>query len=74
MWFVITGVLLAAIHQDFWLWDSADLLWGIMPVGLGYHALYSVTVALFWAAVVGYAWPTELDEVIPTPDAPEEPS
>ena len=59
VWIVVIAILLAALHQDFWLWDKADLLFGVMPMGLGYHALYSVVVALFWAMVIKVAWPPE---------------
>lgn len=55
------ALLLALLHQDFWFWDDATLVLGVMPVGLFYHAVYSVVVAIFWWWVVRVAWPTELD-------------
>jgi hypothetical protein len=33
-----------------------------MPVGLFYHACYSLVAALFWGVVIKVAWPTELEE------------
>lgn len=55
-------LIMAVLHQDFWNWDKADLVFGFMPVGLAYHAGYSLVAALFWALVVKFAWPTKLEE------------
>ena len=40
--FLIVFVVLAILHQDFWNWDNKNLVFGFMPVGLAYHALYSL--------------------------------
>tara|TARA_R110000850_G_scaffold64695_14_gene145083 strand:+ start:2559 stop:2780 length:222 start_codon:yes stop_codon:yes gene_type:complete len=56
--FVIFGIL----HQDFWNWDDSSLVLGFMPVGLAYHASYSVIAAILWALVIKFAWPTRLEE------------
>ncbi len=58
----IVFVILMVLHQDFWNWDKADLVLGFMPIGLAYHAGYSLVAALFWALVVKFAWPTKLEE------------
>jgi hypothetical protein len=55
-------LIMAVLHQDFWNWDKADLVLGFMPIGLAYHAGYSLVAALFWALVVKFAWPTKLEE------------
>ena len=55
-------VVLAVLHQDFWNWDSARLVFGFMPIGLAYHALYSLVAAAFWAIVMKVAWPHHLEE------------
>ena len=60
--FLIVFVVLAILHQDFWNWDNKNLVLGFMPVGLAYHALYSLVAASFWAIVMKVAWPTELEE------------
>jgi hypothetical protein len=52
---------LAVLHQDFWLWDDATLLFGFLPVGLAYHALYSVVAAGAWYLALTYAWPHEVE-------------
>ena len=59
---LIIFLLLVVLHQDFWNWDNASLVFGFMPVGLFYHACYSLVAALFWALVMKFAWPTELEE------------
>lgn len=58
---VIAFIVLAVLHQDTWNWDNADLVFGFVPVGLAYHAAYSIVAALFWACVVKFAWPTRLE-------------
>lgn len=59
---LIAFVVLAVLHQDFWNWDSAHLVFGFMPIGLAYHALYSIVAATFWFIVMKVAWPTELEK------------
>ncbi len=50
-------VLLLILHQDFWLWQEDGLLFGFMPIGLAYHALYSMACAgLGWLAI-RHLWP-----------------
>ena len=58
----IVFVLLLLLHQDSWNWDNANLVLGFMPVGLFYHACYSLVAALFWGIVMKVAWPSELEE------------
>ena len=60
--FLVIFVALAVLHQDFWNWDKATLVFGFMPIGLAYHALYSMVAATFWAVVIKVAWPTHLEE------------
>ena len=50
------------LHQDFWNWTKADpLVLGFLPVGLAYHAGYTVFAAIMMALLVKFAWPAELD-------------
>jgi len=69
---IIIGVflLLAVLHQDVWNWDKADLVFGFMPIGLCYHACYSVAAACFWALVTKFAWPSHLEEWAERTDNP----
>lgn len=55
-------MVMAALHHDFWFWDDPTVVFGYLPVGLAYHALYSIVAGLFWLAVLTYAWPSELEE------------
>ncbi|MBR59186.1 MAG: hypothetical protein CMH54_14370 [Myxococcales bacterium] len=58
-WILLVGILLAILHQDFWLWDDGSVLFGFLPIGLGYHAAYSIVVALYWWWVVRAVWPAD---------------
>lgn len=51
---------LALLHHDFWFWDDTTLVFGFVPVGLAYHALYSVVAGLLWYVVFSWAWPSEV--------------
>lgn len=60
--FLLIFIVLAVLHQDAWNWSSSHLVFGFMPVGLAYHALYSLTAALFWGIVIKFAWPEDLEQ------------
>jgi len=50
------------LHQDFWFWRAAKpLVFGFLPVGLFYHACYSVAAAAVMWLLVKYAWPSHLE-------------
>jgi hypothetical protein len=60
---VIMVGALYVLHQDFWFWRTANpLVFGFLPVGLFYHACYTIAVALMLWLMVSKAWPTELEE------------
>jgi hypothetical protein len=52
-----------ALHQDVWFWRQAQpVVFGVLPIGLFYHACYTLAVsALVWV-LIKYAWPEHLDE------------
>jgi len=50
---------LAVLHHDFWLWESDSLVLGFLPVGLAYHASFSLFAGLIWAVVVFLVWPED---------------
>ncbi len=58
---VAVFILLAVLHQDEWNWDKSTLVFGFMPIGLAYHAAYSIVAALFWALVLKFGWPSHLE-------------
>ena len=55
------AVVMAVLHQDLWFWDSRQMVFGFLPVGLAYHALYSIVVACLWALAIRVAWPGHLE-------------
>jgi len=63
---LMLAVLILAVcllHQDLWFWDVArPLLFGVLPVGLTYHVLYSIVVAALMWLLVRQAWPRHLEE------------
>lgn len=54
-------VVLAIVHFDFWFWDDRTLLFGFLPIGLGYHAAFSLACGLVWLMAVKFAWPKEVE-------------
>jgi hypothetical protein len=51
-----------ALHQDVWFWREArPLVFGILPVGLAYHAAYTLSVSVLMAVLVRRYWPSHLD-------------
>ena len=54
------------LHQDFWFWrEVRPLVFGFLPVGLAYHAVYCLAVtALMWA-LTRIAWPSHLESSAP---------
>ncbi len=52
-------VLLYLLHNDLWQWHDGRLALGL-PVGLTYHLAYCLATAALMAALVRWAWPTEL--------------
>lgn len=51
-----------ALHQDVWNWDRAEpLLFGFLPIGLTYHAVYTLCAAGLLALLVRFAWPSGLE-------------
>jgi hypothetical protein len=65
-------LLVYFLHQDFWNWTRTEpLVLGFLPIGLAYHAGYSVIAAILMAVLVKFAWPKHLEDVQPKePGAP----
>lgn len=59
IWVLILG--LVVLHQDFWFWNDATVVGGLMPIGLVYHACLSVAASLVWLIAVRFAWPKDVD-------------
>ena len=60
---IVAVVLLYVLHQDFWFWrDARPLVFGFLPIGLFYHAAFTVATAGVLSLLVTYAWPSHLEE------------
>lgn len=68
---LILFALLFALHHDFWWWADRRLVFGFLPVGLFYHALFSLAAGGLWALASRCAWPDELERWANEPAAPE---
>ena len=65
MLLVIAVVVLYGLHQDFWFWRSArPLVFGFVPIGLFYHACFSVAASLVMWLLVKFAWPSHLEREV----------
>jgi hypothetical protein len=53
--------VLILLHQDSWWWSDRTLVFGILPVGLAYHAAFSLAAGLVWAFACKFAWPNEVE-------------
>ena len=58
----LAAILLFLLHQDLWFWSDGTLVFGFLPIGLAYHALYSIAAACLWALAVRFAWPRTLED------------
>ena len=52
-----------AVHQDIWFWRTAQpVVFGVLPIGLFYHAAYTAAISLLMWGLVRLAWPGHLDD------------
>jgi hypothetical protein len=59
-WLVVA--VMYVLHQDFWFWRTArPLVFGFLPIGLAYHAVYTIAVSVMLAWLVKRHWPSHLD-------------
>lgn len=59
--FVVVAALYA-LHQDVWFWRAArPLVFGFLPIGLFYHAAYTIAVPVVLWWLVRRHWPAHLD-------------
>ena len=71
--FLLSLLILAVylLHQDFWNWKKTEpVVLGFLPIGLAYHAAYSVLAAVLMAVLVKFAWPKHLENIEPEPNIP----
>ena len=62
VWFLV--LLLVILHQDNWYWEDSTLVFGIVPVGLFYHASLSVAAGVTWFLATRFAWSSTLDKAV----------
>lgn len=66
---VLAVAVLYVLHQDIWFWRTArPLVFGFMPIGLAYHAAFSVAASIVLWLLVTYAWPSHLEDQDSEPD------
>ena len=62
---VLLTLLIAMVyllHQDFWNWKKIEpLVFHFLPIGLAYHAGYSILASITMAILVKFAWPKHLE-------------
>ena len=61
---VVAVAALYILHQDIWFWRSSRLVLGFIPIGLYYHAWFSVAASLLMWLLVTYAWPSHLEQEV----------
>lgn len=54
--------VLLVLHQDVWLWTNKTLLFGCVPIGLAYHAGFTVLAAITLFTFTRTIWPKHLEE------------
>jgi uncharacterized protein DUF3311 len=60
---VVIVITLYILHQDFWFWRTAKpLVFGFIPIGLFYHACFTVAASLVMWVLVKQAWPSHLEQ------------
>ena len=61
MW--ILFAVLVVLHHDWWFWNNGTLLFGFLPVGLGYQVLDNAArPRRLWGWAAFNAWPDHFDE------------
>jgi hypothetical protein len=60
--FIVVAALYV-LHQDVWFWRAArPLVFGFLPIGLAYHAAYTIACSLLLWLLVRRHWPAHLED------------
>jgi hypothetical protein len=63
----VAGVLYV-LHQDIWFWRTPEpLVFGFLPIGMFYHAVYTALIAVVLALLARSHWPTHHEDPDPKP-------
>ncbi len=58
-------IVIYALHQDCWNWRRYEpLVFGFVPIGLAYHAGFSILAAVMMWVLVKFAWPKDLEDEV----------
>ena len=68
MWILFAALVI--LHHDWWFWSDTTLLFGFLPIGLGYQLLISIAASALWGWAAFYAWPAELESLVDANSAP----
>jgi hypothetical protein len=61
-WLALLVALVYVLHQDIWFWREArPFAFGFLPVGLFYHAVFTLASSALLVVLVTYAWPAHLE-------------
>jgi hypothetical protein len=61
---VLIVAALYVLHQDLWFWrDARPLVFGFLPIGLAYHAMFTAGLSVALWALVRLVWPAHLEAV-----------
>jgi len=70
---VVAVAVLYILHQDIWFWRTArPLIFGFLPIGLFYHACFSIAASLLMWLLVTFAWPSHLETEVEQQTSDEE--
>ncbi len=70
---VIAVLALYVLHQDIWFWRTPrPFVFGFIPIGLFYHAMFAVAASLLMWMLVKFAWPGHLEEEVGRPASERE--
>ena len=70
---VVAVAVLYILHQDIWFWRTArPLVFGFLPIGLFYHACFSIAASLLMWLLVTFAWPSHLETEVEQQTSDEE--
>lgn len=61
VWFLL--LLLVILHQDYWQWNNATLVFGFLPYQMAYQIGISLAAAGVWVLAVSFCWPGGLDKI-----------
>lgn len=65
MRFILTAIVVVVyvLHQDIWFWQTAQpMVFGFLPIGLFYHAVFCLLCSIVMMLLVKYGWPVHFDE------------